>query len=51
MREAETAINTNLTIKTNDKEKKRFKLACMKNDVEMSEVLREYMREYTKATK
>jgi hypothetical protein len=46
MKTAEVEINKSLHIKLNDKEHKAFKLKCVLNDREMSEVIRELMREF-----
>ena len=46
MRTAEVDINYTLSIKLNDKEHRAFKVQCSKNGVEMSGVIREFMRDY-----
>ncbi len=51
MKTAEVDINKSMHIKLNDKEHKRFKLACVKNEEEMSVVLRRYMRQHVKEFK
>ena len=46
MRVAEVTINKSIAIRVNDLEHKAFKLACIENDEEMAEVIRQCMREY-----
>ena len=46
MKTAEVTINKSMTIKLNDKEHRAFKLKCVREGREMSEVIRELMREY-----
>ena len=46
MKTAEVEINKTMTIKLNDKEHKAFKLKCVQEGREMSEVIRQLMREY-----
>ena len=51
MRTAETEINVQIAFRTNDKERREFKLACMIAGEEMATVLRQYMRDYVKQHK
>lgn len=51
MKTAEVTINKMMTLKLNDKEHKAFKLRCVHDDREMSEVLRQLMREYVNRKK
>ena len=51
MKTAEVDINKSMHIKLNDKEHKAFKLRCVKEDLEMSVVIRELMREWTNRKK
>jgi hypothetical protein len=47
-RTAEVVLNKRVTFLVNDKEHKKFKMACLEDDLEMARVLREYMRDYLK---
>jgi|APSaa5957512622_1039677.scaffolds.fasta_scaffold249621_1 hypothetical protein len=51
MKTAEVKINKTMTLKVNDAEQRAFKLECVKEDREMSEVVRQLMREYVKRKK
>jgi hypothetical protein len=51
MRTAEVEVNKMLNIKVNDREHKAFKRKCLDDDRDMSEVLREFMREYVSKKK
>jgi hypothetical protein len=46
MRYAEVKVDKVFTVKVNTAEHKAFKSKCLKNDKEMAEVLRAFMREY-----
>lgn len=48
---AGVALNKKVTFLANDKAHKKFKMACLEDDREMAEVLREYMRDYLKQRK
>jgi len=48
MRVAEVELNKTVAFRANDREHKAFKLACIENDEEMAEVLRQFMRDYVK---
>ena len=50
-RTAEVVLNKRVTFLANDKEHKKFKMACLEDNREMAEVLREYMRDYLKQRK
>ena len=51
MKVSEVDVNKRFTIMVNDREHKAFKIACVHEDKEMSEVLRGFMRDYVKAQK
>jgi len=46
MKTAEIEINAMLHVKMNSKELKAFKLKCVREDREMSELVRGWIREY-----
>lgn len=48
MREAEIEVNSRLHVKMNDKERIAFKIACATQGREMSEVVREFIRDFVK---
>jgi len=51
MRTAEVEVNVQIAFRTNDKERRAFKLACMIEGEEMATVLRQFLRDYVKAHK
>jgi hypothetical protein len=51
MRTAEVAVNKKLTVMVNDREHKAFKLKCVNENRDMSEVVRELIREYVSKKK
>jgi len=48
MKTAEVEINKRFSFSLNDKEHRAFKTKCSSQGREMSEVLREFMREFVK---
>jgi len=46
MKYAEIEVNKRFTIAVNDREHRKFQLACVRDGRAMSEVLREMMRQY-----
>jgi hypothetical protein len=51
MKLAEVEVNKRISLMVNDKEHKAFKLRCVRDNREMSEVIRELMREYVSRKK
>lgn len=51
MRTSEVEVNSRFAMMVNDKEHRAFKTRCASEGVEMSVVLREFIREYTKRKK
>ena len=51
MKVAEIEVNRRFTIMVNDREHKAFKLKCVEQNLDMSAVLREFMREYVNGKK
>ena len=46
MRTAEVTVNKRMTVMVNDREHKAFKRKCLDKNRDMSEVLRDFMREF-----
>ena len=51
MKVAEVEINTKLTVKVNDKEHAAFKEYCKDNGVEMSALVRQWIRDELRKSK
>lgn len=51
MKATEIEVNKRFTIMVNDREHKSFKRECLERDVDMSAVIRQFMRDYVKGKK
>ena len=51
MKATEVEVNKRFTIMVNDREHKAFKMKCVEQGIDMSAVLREFMRDFVKGKK